>query len=699
MSAPLTSEQVNYLVWRSPTPKSRTQRRASPHGGPASSGLARKAPENTLPQPLGIIIIIIIIISYLMCRRASPTQRKQNTAASAASSFLALWFEKSTFSFQDDCRAQQLEEKFKTWVKPGALINIIQKGLQYLALEASIYEVRPRYRHPRSLHNQDRSAKGSTQNGSTGSAKTFAFFGPSSKTEEPSPVPPPEEIAAQDAQGDIEMAQTPPPYDDTNGTISESEVQKPESLREPPQPNGTVTPIKRSHELAVATASELNGALNQRSKRAKTVTAPDENAMVIDGIGLPDTTSEEVRATIGSSVGVQADEYIQLDHESSGVYQISPQDTSLDSSARNCKFNPGENNLLAVSYANCHLLDLNDNLSAPSQISKDTNLSQQPGEEMSTIVWSDNGEYLATSSWDGLIKIWDSNGRSLHSLSVHRAPILSLKFHPTKHNLLLSVDGHSKVNVWDVAVGKLKRLCELAKGNTASEKTTPHDADWIDETTIIIVGDSGAVEKFDLSLPQEKGSHLESVARYEGHDAHKHVNSVVWSSGHGMFATGGEEGKILLWKTTQQKPVGVLEGHQNEISSLQLSHGSSSSESLLGSSSADGNVRIWNIESRICLHVLNMQSPVNALSFTADGRYLAAGAQSLLVMIWRTETGQLAGIYDAKQGDDGLSTQSTMEDLSWDKTGSRLAVAVRDQKCAIIDWKTLLEEAAAKKSR
>ncbi|KAK6359380.1 hypothetical protein TWF696_000540 [Orbilia brochopaga] len=628
MSAPLTSEQVNYLVWR-----------------------------------------------YL-----------QESG-----------FEKSTFSFQDDCRAQLLEEKFKAWVKPGALISIIQKGLQYLALEASIYEVRPRHRHLRTLHAQDTSTKGSLQNGSIGSAKSFSYFGPPNRVEEPPTAPASEETPVQDAQGDIEMAQTPPSYEDVNGTVSESEAQKSESLREPPQSNGTVTPIKRSHDLAVATLPDLNSAPHhQRTKRAKTVGAPDENAMVIDGIGLPDTTSEEVRATIGTSVGVQADEYIQLNHESSRVYRISPQDPSLDTSARTCKFSPTENKIIAVSYEDCHIIDLNDDLSAPNRTVKDTRLMQQSSEEMSTTAWSDNGEYLATASWDGLIKIWDSRGRAQHSLTVHHAPILGLKFHPTKHNLLLSVDGQSQVNMWDAAAGKLKRSCELAK---TSDKYTPHDAAWIDETTVVVVGDNGAVERFDLSLPPEKGTSSSSVMKYEGHDAHKHVTCVVWSNGHGMFATGGKEGKILLWKPTQQKPVGVLEGHQDEISSLELSHGSSSSESLLGSSSADGNVRIWNIESRICLHVLNMQSPVNALSFTADGKYLAAGAESLLVMIWRTETGQLAGIYDAKKGDDNLSTESTMEDLSWNKDGGRLAVAVRDQKCAIIDWKTLLEEAAAKSKR
>ncbi|KAK6528353.1 hypothetical protein TWF281_009596 [Arthrobotrys megalospora] len=613
MSAPLTSEQVNYLVWR-----------------------------------------------YL-----------QESG-----------FEKSTFSFQDDCRAQHLEGKFKNWVKPGALINIIQKGLQYLALETSIYE-----------------------NGTIGSSKVFSYFGPLNVQEEPTAAPSLADVPMQDAAGDVEMSNTPlqpQPHEESNGVSIEVEAQKAELLREPPQTNGTVTPIKRSHDIATTMAPELNGtlAIGQRTKRAKTAAAATgEDAMMIDGIGLPDTTSEEVRATIGSSIGVQADEYIQLDHESSAVYHLSPLDASLDSAARNCKFSPTDNDSLAVSLENCHMFNLGDDLFTPNRNIKDLVLFQQFGEEMSTIAWSDNGEHLATASWDGLIKVWDEKGRQRQSLKMHRAPILSLKFHPTKHHLLLSVDGHSKVNVWDATTGKLKKQCELSGGNSASERNTPHDADWIDENTIIAVGDNGAVEKFDLSLPLENGPHLDSIVRYEGHDAHKNVSSVIWSGGHEIFATGGEDGKIMLWKPSQYKPVGVLEGHQDEISFLQLSRGSTSSESLLASSSADGSVRIWNIESRICLHVLNMQSPVNVLSFTADGKYLAAGAQNLLVMIWLTETGQLAGMYDAKPGEDVLSAQSTMEDLSWDKEGGRLAVAVRDQRCAIIDWKTLLSDAATKQTR
>ncbi|KAK6504767.1 hypothetical protein TWF481_006706 [Arthrobotrys musiformis] len=503
----------------------------------------------------------------------------------------------------------------------------------------------------------------------------------------------------EDAAGDVEMSNPPPQpqqlQEEPNGVSIEVEAQKAELLREPPQTNGTVTPVKRSHDLATTMAPEVNGIHSQRPKRAKTAAAVGDDAMMIDGIGLPDTTSEEVRATIGSSIGVQADEYIQLDHESTGVYHLSPSDSAV----RNCKFSPADKNSLAIaeSLETCHMFNLGDDLFTPNRNIKDVVLFQQMDEEMSTIAWSDNGEHLATASWDGLINIWDEKGRLRQSLKMHRAPILSLKFHPTKHHLLLSVDGHSKVNVWDATTGKLKKQCELSSENSASDKNTPHDADWVDENTIVAVGDNGAVEKFDLSLPVENGPHLNSVVRFEGHDAHKHVSSVVWSGGHDVFATGGEDGKIMLWKPSQFKPVGVLEGHQDEISFLQLSLGSTSQDSLLASSSADGSVRIWNIESRICLHVLNMQSPVNALSFTPDGKYLAAGAQNLVVMVWLTETGQLVGMYDAKPGEDVSS--STMEDLSWDKEGGRLAVAVGDQKCAIIDWKTLLNDAATKNSR
>ncbi|KAK6535413.1 hypothetical protein TWF694_001873 [Orbilia ellipsospora] len=611
MSAPLTSEQVNYLVWR-----------------------------------------------YL-----------QESG-----------FEKSTFSFQDDCRAQILEDKFKSWIKPGALIHIIQKGLQYLALEAQIYET-----------------------GSIGSAKGFSFFGPSIVHEESKTLPASMEASMQDAAGDVEMSNPPASHQEINGVSVELEAQKAELLREPPQTNGTVTPVKRSHDLATTTSlPDLNGVLGQRTKRAKTVIT-DENAMVIDGIGLPDTTSEEVRATIGSSVGVQADEFIQLDPESSGVFQLSSTgDNAQGASARNCRFSPGDKNTLAVSRENCHMFELSDGPLIANATIKETELFQQFNMEMSTIAWSYNGEYLATASWDGLINIWGSDKRLRQSLKMHAAPLLSLKFHPIKPNLFLSVDGHTKVIVWDVMTGQLKKMCELSRGNSGSEANsphTPHDADWIDENTIIVVGDNGAVEKFDLTLPSNKGSYLESVMKFEGHNTHKHVNSVVWSASHEVFVTGGEEGKILLWKANQQKPVAVLEGHQDEISSLQLHSSATSSGSLLGSSSADGTVRIWNIESRICLHVLNMQSPVDVLSFTADGKYLAAGAQNLLVMVWLTETGQLVGMYDAKQGEEGLSAENTMEDLSWDKEGGRLAVAVKNQKCAIIDWRMLLNDAATKKAR
>lgn len=124
---------------------------------------------------------------------------------------------------------------------------------------------------------------------------------------------------------------------------------------------------------------------------------------------------------------------------------------------------------------------------------------------------------------------------------------------------------------------------------------------------------------------------------------------------------------------------------------MKWSTGSTKKDSLLASASADGTVRIWDVDNKIPLHTLDMQRSVGCLSFTPDGKFLAAGTENFSVYIVQTETGQAVGTYTGLNAsattaptngntNGAVESGGTTDALSWDGEGRKLAVAMTDRK-------------------
>ncbi|KAK5583816.1 hypothetical protein RB653_005418 [Dictyostelium firmibasis] len=90
--------------------------------------------------------------------------------------------------------------------------------------------------------------------------------------------------------------------------------------------------------------------------------------------------------------------------------------------------------------------------------------------DVTTLEWSSDGSLLATGSYDGLGRIWNKNGSLIYVLDEHQAPIFSLKWNK-KGNYLLSGSVDKTSIVWDVKTGGVKQQFEFHTAPTL-------DIDW-----------------------------------------------------------------------------------------------------------------------------------------------------------------------------------------------------------------------------
>jgi serine/threonine protein kinase len=188
------------------------------------------------------------------------------------------------------------------------------------------------------------------------------------------------------------------------------------------------------------------------------------------------------------------------------------------------------------------------------------------------VSWSPDGKRLATGSWDGTAKVWETmGGRELRTLKAHTSGVghtsgvHSVSWSPDGKRLATaSIDGTAKV--WDPADG---RELLLFKGHTAR------------------------------------------------------IFSVSWSPDGKRLATGSEDRTAKVWDAADGRELLPLKGHTARILSVSWSPDGK----RLATGSEDGTAKVWDAaDGRELLGLNAHRSPVSSVSWSPDGQRLATGS-------------------------------------------------------------------------
>jgi cytochrome c len=102
----------------------------------------------------------------------------------------------------------------------------------------------------------------------------------------------------------------------------------------------------------------------------------------------------------------------------------------------------------------------------------------------------------------------------------------------------------------------------------------------------------------------------------------------------GRIVTGGEDGKIAIWRQGATAPATVLEGHTAPIVGLAVSPDGKT----IASASWDRTVRLWPLSNGALVGAPRVleghQQNVNGVAFTPDGNALVSAGYDLTIRIW-----------------------------------------------------------------
>ncbi|KAJ6235271.1 wd40 repeat protein [Anaeramoeba flamelloides] len=272
--------------------------------------------------------------------------------------------------------------------------------------------------------------------------------------------------------------------------------------------------------------------------------------------------------------------------------------------------------------------------------------------------WSPDGQYLAIGYFNGEISITSSNGNLLFQLCKHNGPIFGLRWN-SNGKYLLSGSIDKKVIVWDIETQKPKDIYLHHKGIIM-------DLDWKDDRIFATCSEDKTISICNVGNPQP-------IKLFTAHS--QCVTCIRWSPNGKFLASCSDDSIIKIWDLQKEKTILELKEHENEILSLEWSNtgpGTNypNSKLLLGTSSLDLSVKIWDIETGRSKYTLRKHlEPVENISFSPNGKMLATVSLDSWVHIWDQKKGRILKSFQAPK---------PLLAVDWNKSGDKLAVTSKD---------------------
>jgi WD40 repeat protein/serine/threonine protein kinase len=241
------------------------------------------------------------------------------------------------------------------------------------------------------------------------------------------------------------------------------------------------------------------------------------------------------------------------------------------------------------------------------------------------LVWSADGESLASAGQDGTVRQWSADGTPGPVLTAHLSPFRSLAWSLDGKRLVTDFPLRHALRIWELSLSQARgRFLEGSEG-------TVYAVAWSPDGRSLAAGDAAGV----LRLWSEDGT-PGRVFRSEAGS----INAVAWSPDSRRLAVGDANNTVHLYRLDddkdkdKDKPDGVvLTGHTAQVLCVAWSPDGRS----LASGGHDWTIRLWKVSERTSRVLGKLGQRVVALAWSPGGDRLAVACPDALVRIFRTD--------------------------------------------------------------
>ncbi|KAK5997907.1 Vegetative incompatibility HET-E-1-like protein [Cladobotryum mycophilum] len=254
-----------------------------------------------------------------------------------------------------------------------------------------------------------------------------------------------------------------------------------------------------------------------------------------------------------------------------------------------------------------------------------TKTFSEHADSINSVRFTPDSKTLATSSEDGVTKLWDT--RTWESLVLkHQGAVIGSAFFPDGSQFVSSTDQNT-INIWDTKTGQRKAQIKCS-GSAAKSVAIPSSGQYIVS--------SGRDCLLRFWYAHQRVSQDDSDPNKE---ANSPTSAITISRNGAYIASGLKSGEICLWdgNSGQRIQTSHTLKHGSKVNRLAFSPNGQK----LASASHDGKVRLWDVMSGNSLKIFQGHSDwVRYVAFSADGKFIASASDDYTVGIWQVDGGQ-----------------------------------------------------------
>ncbi|KAJ7966560.1 F-box-like/WD repeat-containing protein [Quillaja saponaria] len=293
--------------------------------------------------------------------------------------------------------------------------------------------------------------------------------------------------------------------------------------------------------------------------------------------------------------------------------------------------------------------------------------TNEKSRDVTTLDWNGEGTLLATGSYDGQARIWSRDGELNSTLNKHKGPIFSLKWNKNG-DYLLSGSVDKTAIVWDTKTGEWKQQFEFHSGPTL-------DVDWRSNVSF-------ATCSTDNMIYVCKIGENRPVKTFSGHQGE--VNAIKWDPTGSLLASCSDDYTAKIWSLKQDTYLHDLKEHIKEIYTIRWSPTGPSTNNpnqklVMASASFDSTIKLWDVELGRLLYSLNgHRDPVYSVAFSPNSEYLASGSMDKCLHIWSMKEGKIVKTYVGNGG---------IFEVCWNKEGDKVAACFANNIVCVLDFR------------